>query len=249
MIKILIVDDEESVRNRLSSFLNKEGYQAYTAENGLVGLEIIEREKPDIALVDIKMPGIDGIETLKKIKKNNAKTEVIIITGYGRTQTAIEALQHGAFGYLKKPLDLDELEIELARALEKQETARELDEHVKRLETLVIEKNLEIKHRIQIEDELSISNEKLERELRERKLAEKALLKEKENLKEALSEIKTLKGIIPICSYCKQIRNDKGAWDIMEAYITEHTDAEFSHGVCPDCYKKQMEDLELREKK
>jgi len=62
--------------------------------------------------------------------------------------------------------------------------------------------------------------------------------------KQALLEIKTLHGIIPICSYCKQIRNDEGAWDIMEAYISEHTDAEFSHGICPDCYKKQMEELE-----
>jgi len=64
-------------------------------------------------------------------------------------------------------------------------------------------------------------------------------------LEKALSEIKTLQGIIPICSYCKKIRNEKGAWDIVEAYICEHTDAEFSHGVCPNCYKKVIKELEL----
>ncbi len=64
-----------------------------------------------------------------------------------------------------------------------------------------------------------------------------------EELQDALKEIKTLHGIIPICSYCKKIRDDKGAWDIIEAYICDHSDAQFSHGVCPDCYKKAMEEM------
>jgi len=65
-----------------------------------------------------------------------------------------------------------------------------------------------------------------------------------EELRKALSEIKVLKGIIPICSYCKKIRNDKGAWDQMEAYISAHSEAQFSHGMCPECYKKQMEEID-----
>ena len=63
-------------------------------------------------------------------------------------------------------------------------------------------------------------------------------------LQKSLDEIKTLRGIIPICSYCKKIRNDTGAWDIMEAYISRHSNAEFSHGICPECYKIQMEDMD-----
>lgn len=63
-------------------------------------------------------------------------------------------------------------------------------------------------------------------------------------LQNALDTIKTLKGIIPICSYCKKIRNDKGAWDQMEAYISAHSEAHFSHSVCPECYKKVMEEIE-----
>ena len=71
--------------------------------------------------------------------------------------------------------------------------------------------------------------------------------KDKENyiiqLENAAEEIKTLRGIIPICCYCKKIRDDQGAWDIIEAYISKHSDAQFSHGICPECYKKEMEDI------
>jgi hypothetical protein len=73
---------------------------------------------------------------------------------------------------------------------------------------------------------------------------EKALL----DLKKAHSEIKTLRGIIPICSYCKKIRDDKGAWEIIEAYICKHSEAQFTHGVCPDCFKKQTDGLDLEQK-
>ncbi len=84
---------------------------------------------------------------------------------------------------------------------------------------------------------------KLELEIAERNRVENELLKEKKNLQEALEEIKTLHGIIPICSYCKKIRDDKGVWNQLEAYIHSHSDAQFSHGACPQCYKKQLEDL------
>ncbi len=85
---------------------------------------------------------------------------------------------------------------------------------------------------------------KLEFEIVERNRVEKALLKEKENLNEALAEIKTLRGIIPICSYCKKIRDDKGLWKQLEAYLHSHSEAEFTHGACPECFNKQMEGIE-----
>lgn len=72
-------------------------------------------------------------------------------------------------------------------------------------------------------------------------LAKTKILDKNNELQQALHEIKTLQGIIPICSYCKKIRDDKGAWDIIEAYICKNSDAQFSHGVCPECYKTQME--------
>ncbi len=90
---------------------------------------------------------------------------------------------------------------------------------------------------------LSKAINKLEFEIVERNRAENELLNEKENLQEALSEIKTLRGIIPICSYCKKIRDDKGLWEQLEDYLHSHSEAEFSHGACPECFKKQMEEL------
>jgi len=74
--------------------------------------------------------------------------------------------------------------------------------------------------------------------------AKNRILDQNNKLQKALDEIKTLRGIIPICSYCKQIRDDKGSWSRLEAYICNHSEAQFSHGVCPECYKKQMKELD-----
>ncbi len=78
-----------------------------------------------------------------------------------------------------------------------------------------------------------------------RKLKQSEMQKEKliVGLKQALSEVKELKGIIPICSHCRKIRDDEGFWNIVEAYIEKHTAAEFSHGICPECYKKELENF------
>ena len=81
-------------------------------------------------------------------------------------------------------------------------------------------------------------------DITKQKEMEERLRNTNKKLEKALDEIKTLRGIIPICSYCKKMRDDKGAWDILEAYISKHSDAQFSHGVCPECYKKLMEDLD-----
>lgn len=89
-----------------------------------------------------------------------------------------------------------------------------------------------------------LSNITLSKEISARKQTEAELKRHVKELNKAFDEIKTLRGIIPICGYCKKIRDDKGAWDILEAYLCNHSEAQFSHGVCPECYKKQMEDLD-----
>lgn len=81
-------------------------------------------------------------------------------------------------------------------------------------------------------------------DITKQKEIEEILKNTNKKLKQALNEIKTLRGIIPICSYCKNIRNDKGAWQRIESYISNHSEAQFSHGVCPECLKKEMEDLD-----
>lgn len=134
MAKILIIDDEKIIRERLKNLLELDGFEAFAAENGREGLEVFQKEKPEIMLVDIKMPGIDGIEVLKKIKKETKKTEIIIITGHGEIDTAIQALKAGAFSYIRKPIEYDELEIDIKKALDKQEMQRKLEEYVQKIE-------------------------------------------------------------------------------------------------------------------
>lgn len=119
MAKVLIIDDEQIIRDRVQKLLELDDYETFTAENGQKGLEIFHREEPEIAIVDIKMPGMDGIEVLKRIKEKSNKTQVILITGHGGVDSTIQALREGAFGYLQKPIDYDELEIEIKKALEK----------------------------------------------------------------------------------------------------------------------------------
>jgi two-component system nitrogen regulation response regulator NtrX len=94
---ILIVDDEPSILQTLSGLLSDEGFEVTTAANGYEALKIIDAESPDLVLLDIWMPGIDGIETLKEIKKENPTIQVIIITGHGTIETAVNATKLGAY--------------------------------------------------------------------------------------------------------------------------------------------------------
>ena len=134
MAKVLVIDDEKIIRDRMKKILGLDGYETFTAEDGEKGLEIFHKEKPEIALVDVKMPGMDGIEVLKNIKEKSEVTEVIIITGHGGVETAIDALKQGAFGYIQKPVEYDELAIEIKKALEKQEIQKKLDEYLNDIE-------------------------------------------------------------------------------------------------------------------
>jgi PAS domain S-box-containing protein len=93
----------------------------------------------------------------------------------------------------------------------------------------------------QVQEILSIGSD-----ITERKQAEEALEEEKRRLQQALDEVRTLRGIVPICAYCKKIRDDKGYWSQVEKYVSDHTDAQFSHGVCPTCFEKEMKGLKER---
>jgi signal transduction histidine kinase len=126
MSKIIVVDDEKIIRERMKSLLELEGYTVFIAENGKEGLEIFAHEKPEIAIVDIKMPGIDGIEVLERMKRIDADCEVFIATGHGGVETAVLALRKGAFDYVTKPIEFDELTLNIKRALEKQHLRRQV---------------------------------------------------------------------------------------------------------------------------
>ena len=134
---ILIVDDEPSILQSLSGLLSDEGFEITTAANGYEALKIVDTESPDLVLLDIWMPGIDGIETLKEIKKNNPHIQVIIISGHGTIETAVKATKLGAFDLIEKPLSIDKVIVAINNAL----NFRRLEEENKYLRKKTLEKN------------------------------------------------------------------------------------------------------------
>lgn len=107
--KILIVDDQFGIRVLLQEVLDREGYQIFQAPNGVVALEIVAQEHPDLVLLDMKIPGMDGLEILRNIRKMNIPTKVIMMTAYGELDLIQEAMEMGALAHFTKPFDIDEL--------------------------------------------------------------------------------------------------------------------------------------------
>jgi signal transduction histidine kinase len=137
---ILLVDDEEGIRKVLDISLSDSGFKVFTAETGKEALDIFRKMRPPIVLTDIKMPGMDGIELLRKIKEESPDTEVIMITGHGDMELAIRSLKYDATDFITKPINDDALEIALKRANEKITLKTRLKEHTENLEQLVREK-------------------------------------------------------------------------------------------------------------
>lgn len=161
-------------------------------EDGTQAWEALQaKDAPQVAVLDWLMPGMDGIEICRQIRKRPQPrpTYLILLTARRGQEDKIHGLQAGADDYITKPFDHEELRARVQvgfRVLELQVT---LAERVRELE-------------------------------------------------EALSRVKMLQGLLPICSYCKKIRNDRNYWQQVEGYISDHSEAQFSHGICPDCYAR-----------
>jgi signal transduction histidine kinase len=138
--QILLVDDEPGILKVLGISLADRGYRVLTAENGEVALRVFQDARPDIVLTDIKMPGMDGIELLKHMKRIQSDAEVIMITGHGDMELAIKSLKHEASDFITKPISDDALDIALRRAEERLSYKRQLKEYTENLEMLVEEK-------------------------------------------------------------------------------------------------------------
>lgn len=199
--RILVIDDDIGLRKTLLAILAAKGYETFVAGDGAEGLALLEGTPVNLVLTDLGLPDISGIDILGKVKTLYPATQVIILTGSATFDSAVEATNLGAFSYLLKPYDIDQLLLQIQRAIEKQ----------------------------QAEEELRRS-----RQMLEDKVAE---------LEATLSRVKQLEGILPICMYCKKIRDDADQWQQMEEYISRHSEANFSHGICPDCFKNQMDEL------
>lgn len=191
-MQILIAEDEPVSLGMLEASLKSWNYEVIVTENGDDALKALEAENaPLLAVLDVMMPGIDGLEVCRRARKIDRQIPpfIILLTAKDRKEDVIEGIKAGANDYLVKPFNRDELRVRLEVGAKTVQLQRELTERVKELEF-------------------------------------------------ALAQIKQLQGILPICSYCKNIRDDKNYWQQVEGYITEHSQAQFSHGICPDCYER-----------
>ena len=216
---ILVVDDTRESLDLLTHILLSEGYQVYPVDSGKLALVCVTASPPDLILLDICMPDMDGFEVLQRLKAEQATRDIPVIFLSGLTEMAqrVKGLKLGAVDFITKPFQREEL---LARVQTHLSLSRLRDNFERQAA------------------DLRLANQQLQHEITERKQAQQ----DRENLilelQGALENIRTLKGMIPICSHCKKIRDDDGYWNRIEKYIAEHTNAEFSHGICPECSRK-----------
>ncbi len=176
-IKILIVDDDPNLRRTLSDILRTRGYEALAAKDGGEGLSMMKEDAFDLVLIDLKLPDMRGLEVLEKIKAECPSAEAIIVTGHATLEAAIEATNKGVFSFVRKPYDVDQLLLNVRRALEKQKAKRELlrqlDE-MERLNKLMVDRELKM-------EEMKTRIKDLEAQLARLSGQERAAVKEREN--------------------------------------------------------------------
>jgi len=195
-VKVLIAEDSFFVGEMIQAVVEEAGCTVVgRAADGRQAVEMTTELRPDVVVMDIKMPDLDGIEA-SEIIQNRCPTPVVILTAYDTPEMLKEASAAGVGAFLVKPPKVRELSqaIVIARA---------------RFGDLF---------------RLRGANDVLRSRTRE--------------LEEALAKIKTLRGLIPICASCKKIRSDTGYWQQLEEYLAEHSEADFTHGLCPECLKQ-----------
>jgi len=188
-VRVLIAEDDPVSRRILERLLRKWGYEVLVTTDGdEAWVALQSAEAPDLALLDIMMPRMDGLEICRRLRTLNRRTYVILVTAKHGAQEIVKGIEAGADDYLTKPYDPDELR---ARVLV---GVRIID-----LQTALAGRVVE--------------------------------------LERALAEVKQLHGILPICSYCRKIRDNSDYWQTVEQYLATHSEAKFSHGICPLCYE------------
>ena len=188
-MRVLIAEDDPVSRRILERLLRKWGYEVLVTTNGdEAWVALQSAEAPDLALLDIMMPKMDGLEICRRLRALNRRTYVILVTAKHGAREIVKGIEAGADDYLTKPYDPDELRVRVLVGV------RIVD-----LQTVLAGRVVE--------------------------------------LERALAEVKQLHGILPICSYCRKIRDDSDYWQTVEQYLATHSEAKFSHGICPSCYE------------
>ncbi|MBU2643849.1 response regulator [bacterium] len=176
--KVLVIDDERTVRENIAAYLEDSDFSVFQAENGRIGLEIYGEQNPDVVLVDIDMPEMNGLEVLVEIRKISDEIPVVIVSGAGEVNKAIEASRLGAWDFLVKPIhNMSVVEHTIYKVLEHRKLLQENREYKEDLEIKVKERTISLEMRTA---ELQRTNKKLNAEIDERKLAEARLRQAKE---------------------------------------------------------------------
>jgi CheY-like chemotaxis protein len=188
MIRALIADDDRVGATLLSKTMAAWNFDTRVAHDGEAAWTLIHAHAPQVAIVDWMMPGLDGPDLCRRIRRDAATAHlyVILLTARDSREDLLAGLNAGADDYLVKPFDHEELLARLRVGVRVVTLQERLAERVAALET-------------------------------------------------AVSTVKRLEGLIPICSYCKRIRSESDDWEQLESYISEHSNAQFSHGICPPC--------------
>jgi len=210
-VVILIVDDSRDEQELLSTWLRASGYGSLmVADSAEAAFEILGRDNAgqrrgavDLILMDIMLPGVDGLEACRWITATEWLQDIpiIVVTAKTGEKDLLAAFAAGAMDYIRKPVNPAELVARVSSALT------------------------------------------LKEERTARKAREQELLMRTQELERALREVKVLRGLIPICAKCKRVRTDRGNWQRLEEYIQDHSEAEFSHGVCQVCMKEVYPDV------
>ena len=231
---LLIEDDEEDytlVRGLLSEAPSA-SFRLDWVKDYEAGMDAIMKNKHDVYLLDYSLGEKSGLDLLRELAGRGCKAPIIFLTGQGGYEVDIEAMKAGAADYLTKgQISADKLERSIRYTIERNLAREELRQHRDHLEELVLERTVQLQQ----------INEKLQLEIAERK---QLIIQ----LQEALAKVKTLSGMLPICAWCKKIRDDKGYWNHVEFYIAQHSNADFTHGICPDCAKRVKEETEKRQR-
>ena len=204
--KLFILDDKPTILEILKEFLDEFGYETTTFTSGTKALEEIT-ESTAIVITDIKMPGMSGLDVLRKVKEKSPQTEVILMTGYASMESAVEALNLGAYCYLRKPFNFDEVRVFIDKALERRSLRLKNEKLLKNLSIL----NGELEGKV---EELRITNEELKRT--QGSLIEKEKLETKARIVVSLNHeiIGRVQAIIAGTGYLKNLPADGGKSDL-----------------------------------
>jgi len=230
---ILIVEDSPTQAAKLKRMLENENYKIRLAKNGEEGWEMLEDRLPSVVISDVVMPGIDGYELCRRIKhdKKCRHLPVILLTQLSDPKDIIRGLESGADHFITKPYSEEELLSHIQYIFVNRELRKNPMADLGIEIFFAGQKHFLTSDRIQILDLLFSTYEAVLQKNQE--LEQKNI-----ELQSSIEMIKTLRGLIPICSHCKKIRNDEGFWQRLEEYIHENSEAEFTHGLCPDCEKQ-----------